>query len=98
MSTTVSAPQISTVQQRLRELLREAKVQLNGDRSWDPQVHDDRLYERVFSEGSLAVGEAYMDRWWDCELLDQLFYRILRAGRNQLWQLVLSPEGGTGAL
>lgn len=62
----------------LQAVLAKADVQINGNRPWDLQVHDDRFYRRVLSEGSLAAGEAYMDGWWDCEALDQLFYRVLR--------------------
>lgn len=65
--------------QVLQELLDSADVQINGERPWDLQVHDERLYQAVLSGGSLAAGEAYMHGWWDCEALDQLFYRILRA-------------------
>jgi len=27
----------------------------------------------------MALGESYVDGWWDCEALDQLFFRITRA-------------------
>lgn len=33
--------------------------------------------------GSLALGESYMDGWWDCQALDQLFHRLLRARLDQ---------------
>ncbi|MFW5792331.1 MAG: cyclopropane fatty acyl phospholipid synthase, partial [Desulfohalobiaceae bacterium] len=58
----------------------------------DIQVHDDKLFQRVLAGGSLAFGESYMDGWWDCERLDQLFERILGAGlerkvRSRTWLL-----------
>lgn len=56
-----------------------ADVRLNGGRRWDMQVHDERLYRRILAGGSLAAGEAYMDGWWDCEALDELFERLVRA-------------------
>jgi len=37
------------------------------------------LYKRVLAGGSLALGESYMDGWWDCKALDQLVYRVLKA-------------------
>ena len=52
-------------------------VRINGTRPWDIQIHNPGLYERVLSEGSLALGESYMDGWWDCGALDQFFERIL---------------------
>lgn len=63
----------------LQRLLDEADVQIDGDRPWDIQVHDDEFYRRVASGGSLALGESYMDGWWDCDALDEFFYRIIRA-------------------
>ena len=63
----------------LTELAQLADVKINGDRPCDIKVHDDRLFERVLAQGSLGLGEAYMDGWWDCEALDELFTKILRA-------------------
>jgi cyclopropane-fatty-acyl-phospholipid synthase len=31
------------------------------------------------AQGALGLGESYMDGWWDCEKLDEFFYRILTA-------------------
>ena len=33
----------------------------------------------MLAGGSLALGESYMDGWWDCKALDQLVYRVLKA-------------------
>jgi len=63
----------------LQSLLDEADVRLGGDRPWDIQVHDPRLYARLLSGGSMALGESYMDGWWDAEQLDETFNRILRS-------------------
>ncbi len=60
-------------------LLAEADVTLNGNRPWDIHVYNDRFYSRVLAEGSMGLGESYMDGWWDCEKLDEFFCRILRA-------------------
>lgn len=61
------------------DLLAKADVRINGDRPWDIQVHDERLFNRVLSGGTLALGESYMDGWWDVEQLDQFIDRVLRA-------------------
>jgi cyclopropane-fatty-acyl-phospholipid synthase len=60
-------------------LLAEAGVTLNGPEPWDPQVHNRDLYNRVLAQGTLGLGEAYMDGWWDCERLDDLFERFVAA-------------------
>jgi len=61
------------------ELLASADVRIDGDRSWDVRVHDERFFARVLGEGILGLGESYMDGWWDCTRLDELFYRVLSA-------------------
>jgi cyclopropane-fatty-acyl-phospholipid synthase len=63
----------------LQDLLKKADIRVNGDRPWDITVHNEDLYDRVMQQGSLGLGQAYMDGWWDCQALDQLFDRILRA-------------------
>ncbi|GAB4310552.1 MAG: cyclopropane fatty acyl phospholipid synthase [Candidatus Sumerlaeia bacterium] len=60
-------------------LLRCADVVVNGDRPWDIRVNDERLYRRVWTDGTLGLGESYMDGWWDCPQLDQFFEKVLRA-------------------
>lgn len=61
----------------VESLLAAAGIQIDGDRPWDIAVHDPGFYPRLLSGGSLALGESYMDGWWDCEALDQFFDRIL---------------------
>jgi len=61
------------------ELVNQADVRFNGSRSWDIQVHNPDFYKRVLQEGSIGLGESYMEGWWDCAALDVLFEKILRA-------------------
>ena len=70
-------------QHAIAELLAEADIEIDGDRPWDMQVHHPRLYRRILSGGSLALGEAYMDGWWDCDALDEFFFRVLRTGLRE---------------
>jgi len=67
----------------VRRLLEQADIHLDGPRPWDIRVYNDRFYDRVLSGGSLALGESYMDGWWDCPALDQFFDRLLRADLDQ---------------
>ncbi len=64
---------------RVERLLAEADVRIDGDRPWDIQVHDPRLYARVLGQGSLGLGESYMDGWWDAASLDGLLFHLLQA-------------------
>lgn len=59
------------------DLLAQCGVEVNGSNPWDIQVHDERLYRRIMTQGSLGLGEAYMDGWWDAEAVDQFLYRVL---------------------
>lgn len=67
------------VPEALQALAGCAGFQFNGDNPWDIRVADPRLYRRILMEGSLGFGEAYVEGWWDCEHLDQLFHRLLSA-------------------
>lgn len=73
-------------------LLDLAGIEIDGPAPHDIQVRDPRLFARVLAGGSLALGEAYMDRWWDCPRLDEFFARVLRVrldrhvrSRTWLW-------------
>ena len=60
-------------------VLARADVLVDGPRPWDMRVHDPGVFPRLLRNGSLALGEAYMDGAWDCEALDQMLTRLLRA-------------------
>ena len=68
---------------RVEKLLARADVAINGDRPWDLQVSHPRFFQRVLAQGSLGLGEAYMDGWWQSESLDQLLYRLVSAKLDQ---------------
>ena len=63
----------------LARQLARAGVVLNGPAPWDPQIRNPSVYDRVFRDGSVGVGESYMDGWWECEQLDEFFSRVMAA-------------------
>lgn len=65
--------------QIIESLLAGADITVNGSNSYDPQIYNENFYGRVLRQGSLGLGEAYMDGWWDCEELDQFFHKVLAA-------------------
>lgn len=73
------APLVPKAETVIRDLFAKAGITFNGTNPWDPQVHDDRLYARIAAQGSLGMGEAYMDGDWDCAALDQFFDRVISA-------------------
>jgi len=58
-------------------ILEQAGIELGGSRPFDVTVHDDRLWGRAISHGTLGFGEAYMDGWFDTDALDQFIYKLL---------------------
>lgn len=72
----------------IESLLTSADIKINGSRPWDITVHNPKLYQRVFWQGSLGFGEAYMDGWWDSPQVDELVARLLRVdASNQVGKI-----------
>lgn len=61
----------------VNDLLKPTGIAMDGTNPWDPQIKNPGLYDRVKAEGSLGLGDAYVDGWWECEKLDEFFYRLL---------------------
>lgn len=82
----------------VERLMALADVRIGGGRPWDIEVHDDGFFPRVLAGGSLALGESYMDGWWDCEAIDQMIDRVLTARLDErakkladvVWAAVMS--------
>lgn len=70
---------VETYKQAVQKILKHADIKINGSRPYDIKVKDERLYKRVLAEGSLGLGESYMDGWWECKQLDEFFNKVLRA-------------------
>lgn len=68
-----------SLKKRAEGLANQAGVHIDGDAATDIRVHDERLYTRLFAHGSLGLGEAYMDGWWDTDDLSDFFTRVLDA-------------------
>jgi len=64
----------------VRRLLDLAGIAVGGAARHDLQVLDPRFYRRVLRQGSLGLGEAYLDGWWHAEAVDECIARILDAG------------------
>ena len=78
----------------IEKLLHSVDVNINGRRPWDMLVYNNRLFPKVLCEANLGLGEAYMDGWWDCLALDQLFYRICGAGLENRFRFCLPVLAG----
>lgn len=65
------------------DLLALADIKLQGDRPWDLQVENEVFYDRVLAGGSMALGESYMDGWWQAKDLSEFFNRLLSANLDE---------------
>lgn len=70
---------VNNLKQTTDAFLQSAGITLNGNQPWDIHIHNSDFYTRVLTDGSLGLGEAYMDAWWDCDNLDQFFERLIRS-------------------
>ncbi|WP_096377593.1 cyclopropane fatty acyl phospholipid synthase [Lysobacter enzymogenes] len=70
---------LASLHQRVEGLLGQADIRIGGDRPWDLQVEDESFYPRVIAQGSLGLGETYMDGAWRAQSLDGLLERLMRA-------------------
>ncbi len=81
----------------IKEILSQAGITIDRDKPWDIRVADERFYQRAFREGSLGLGESYMDGWWDCEELDTFFAKLLPTNPEEKikadWRILLHTFG-----
>ncbi len=77
----------------IQEILHPAGIAVNGENPWDLRVRDERFYRRVVRDGSLGLGESYMDGWWECERMDEFFSKVLPTNPEDKirknWRLLL---------
>jgi cyclopropane-fatty-acyl-phospholipid synthase len=73
-------PKAGFAERRIRGLFEGAGVRIDGDRPWDIRVSDARFYSLALRRGPTGVADAYVNGWWECGAIDQMFSRLLRAG------------------
>jgi len=66
-----------SAKRRVTELLSIAGISINGNNPWDIKIYNDNFYKRLLAGGSLALGESYMEKWWDCDSPDEFFSHVL---------------------
>jgi cyclopropane-fatty-acyl-phospholipid synthase len=90
------AVRVVTEKDRIVGLLKDAGVTVNGSNPWDIQIRSEETWTRLFAQGTLGLGEAYMDGLWDVADMPEFFNKVL-VGRigdklkvtpNLIWQIV----------
>jgi cyclopropane-fatty-acyl-phospholipid synthase len=98
MKTLVCGKESVMTSTKIAESLESVGVEINGPNPWDIQVYDERVFCRIQQDNSLGLGESYMDGWWDCAQIDEMFCRLLRGGlKNKIggnWQHLVSRFPG----
>ncbi|MGA1475245.1 MAG: cyclopropane fatty acyl phospholipid synthase [Prochlorothrix sp.] len=79
----LTTPLTGLVKPLIEQQLAAADIQINGDRPWDIQIHNPQFFSRIVLQGSLGLGESYMEGWWDCDALDQFFTHLLRSNVHE---------------
>lgn len=64
-------------------------IAVNGGKPWDLQVRDDRFYDAILTGGSLALGESYMNGWWEAEDVETFIRKLL--SHDFEWIPLLNP-------
>lgn len=64
----------------LTHLLHKAGIEPNGESPWDPKIRDERFYRAVLLGGSVGLGDAYLNGWWDCDDIAGFILRIVKSG------------------
>lgn len=67
----------------VRRLFRAADIIIDGDRSSDVRVLDDRFYGALLRHGSLGFGESYVRNWWHADDVEEVVYRLIRSGLDR---------------
>jgi len=75
---------------KLEKLLEGTDIVFNGNNPWDISVYNPKLYEKILTQGTLGLGEAYMDGWWDSNQLDELFNKFCSAQVKS--RVMLDPQ------
>lgn len=71
------------MKQIVEDLIKQADIKIDGLRPWDIQIKNEGCYKRILAGGTLALGESYMDGWWECQSIDQFADKVLRANLDQ---------------
>ncbi len=65
------------------QILSEAGLAVGRERPFDLHVKDERFYGRFLADGTLGLGESYVEGWWECDDLAEMMARFARAGLSR---------------
>lgn len=78
-----SSAKLRRSQAKSRELVEalfsHADIRIDGDRRFDIRVLNEDFFARVLGDGDLGMGESYVEGWWECDAVDEMAARFIRA-------------------
>lgn len=78
-----SMKKMSSNYKLFNDLLKKADITLDGPNPWDIQVIDETMFDWLIDKGTIGFGESYMHGMWECEQIDEMINRVLRANIDQ---------------
>ncbi len=61
----------------IQKILHPAGIVIDGPNPWDIRIRNGQFFKRVLRDGSVGLGESFMDGWWECDRLDEFFCRLM---------------------
>lgn len=71
------------IKTHIKNELNKAEIGTEGVEPDDMAIRNDFIYHRISCDGTLGLAESYMDGWWDCERLDEFFFKIYQTDMYQ---------------
>ena len=71
------------IEKKVTSILARADVQVGGNRPGDIQIKDRQFFRKLLWDGSLGLGEAYVDGYFECEQIDVLCYKLVKYEAHQ---------------
>lgn len=70
----------------IHDFLDSCGITINDNSKSGMLIYNENTYHRLLTEGSLGMGESYMDKWWDSENLDEIIFKILSNDNHDRFQ------------
>jgi cyclopropane-fatty-acyl-phospholipid synthase len=67
---------MSKDKETIENLLSGTGITIDGSEPYDIRIKNAKFYNRVLRDGSIGLGESYMEGWWECDALDEFFCRL----------------------
>ncbi|UKJ08869.1 cyclopropane fatty acyl phospholipid synthase [Solitalea lacus] len=82
-SIALATPATSFYERKVKAIIERTGIIVNGTNTFDIVVNNPHFYQRVLANGSLGLGDSYVDGWWDCTRIDEFFTKLLESGVEQ---------------